>query len=235
MATSPEQVRTALLAVTDAAQAEVRAVSQAAPTDPEAWRAEMFAAAPLILSEYAPAATELGIDWFEEIRDEASPSGLYTPTPRLAVTDADVSAVVARTTEAFRDVTLEIAQETERLIAEMTANLEADFQRLVAAGFRETVTGNADDDPDAEGWQRFAREGGCKFCVMLADRGAVYTEASVHFAAHTNCGCVVGPSYDPDAPKADVMQYAASRRTRSEADKARLREYLNRNYPDAPG
>lgn len=231
MPTAPERVRAALLRVTGAAQAELRAVAAAAPREPEAWRASLFATVPLIVSEYAPGASTLGLDWFEEIRDAAAPRHRFTPTPRLLVTDDDVAAMVAVKTAALR----EVQDDVEALIAEAERLTEAAVQRQVASGFWDTVVGNTADDPDAVGWQRFTRDGGCKFCLMLAARGAVYTEASARFAAHTNCNCVVGPSYDPHAPKADVLQYVASRRKRSDADRARVREYLNEHFPDARG
>lgn len=195
----------------------------------------MFAALPLIVGEYAPGSASLALDWFEEIRDEASPRRPYRPTPRLNVTDDDVTAMVASLTESLRDIERQINVDTERMLVQLEADLEAAVQKQVAAGFWDTVTENTTEDPDAVGWQRFTRDGACKFCSMLADRGAVYTETSVRFAAHTTCHCVVGPSYDPDAPKADVMQYLASRRTRTPEERAALRAYLNKNFPDAPG
>lgn len=233
MPTAPDVVRDALLVVTAAAQSEVQAVTSAAP--PNEWRSAMFAAGPLIVAEYAPATAELGLEWFGEIRDEAKPPNAFTPTPRLTVTDDDVKAVVATLTESLRDVEQQIAKNADRLIAEMSAELEAAVQRDVASGFWDTVTGNSDDDPDSVGWQRFAREGACKFCRMLAGRGAVYTEATVRFAAHGSCHCVAGPSYDPNAPRADVMQYLGSKRERTAKERTELRAYLNHHFPDAPG
>lgn len=235
MATAPERVRRALLKVTGAAQAEIRSVAAAAPPDPAGWRAAMFATAPLIVSEYASGASVLGTDWFEEIRDDASPKRLYTPTPRLNVTDEDVAASVARATSKLHNPSRGFDEVVQQLIDEAEALTAAEVQKQVASGFWDTITENADDDPDAVGWQRFARPGACKFCLMLADRGAVYTRTSVNFAAHTTCHCVAGQSYDAGAPRASVMQYVASRRKRSDVDKARLRDYLNENFPDAPG
>lgn len=203
---------------------------------PSELRAVLFATAPLIVGEYAPAAATLSLDWFDEIRSEApSLSTDFVPTPRLTVTDDDVAAMVARVTESLQDFESLVAAETENLVSGIVRDLEAEIQKDVAAGFWDTAIGNADDDPDARGWQRFARAGACKFCRMLAGRGSVYTRASVDFAAHTSCHCVVGPSYDPSAPKASTIQYVASRKRRSDADRARLRAYLNQNYPDAPG
>lgn len=215
--------------VTGVAQREIQAVATAAPAN----RSALFATAPLIVSEYAPATAALALDWFEEIRDTATPAHIYVPTPRIMVTDDDVSTAVAFATQPLHE--LQIADLTEQVIAEANAATEAAVQRMVAAGFWDTVTGNSDDDPDAVGWSRFTQGGGCKFCQMLASRGAVYTERSVNFAAHKHCHCVAGPSYDASAPRASVIQYVASKRNRSEEESARVRDYLNHNFPDAPG
>lgn len=235
MATSPDVVRRVLLRITRAAQREVRVVSQQAPQEPLGWRAALFATVPLVVSEYAPAASSLALDWFEEIRFDASPSVPYTPTPRLTIADEDVAAMLASVTEDFRQPTLDLTEEFDRIAAETAARIEAEVQKEVASGFWNTVTGNVVDDAAAVGWQRFTRDGACKFCLMLAGRGAVYTRESARFAAHTNCHCVVGPSYDPDAPRASVEQYQASARKRTAKERAALRKYLNANFPDAPG
>lgn len=198
-------------------------------------RAALFAATPVIVSDYAAGATALALDWYEEIRAAAgAPSG-FTPSPLMLVADEDVAAAVAVSTEALYDVQREVARDFQQALEESLALVEAEVQKFVASGFRDTMTGNADVDPDAVGWQRHARPDGCKFCRMLAARGAVFTETSVNFAAHTNCHCVVGPSFDPTAPGASVMQYVASKRQRTERERADLREYLTENFPDAPG
>lgn len=48
---------------------------------------------------------------------------------------------------------------------------------------------------------------------MLAGRGAVYKEATVHFASHGDCNCAAVPSWDQNAPEVDVSLYKASQRT----------------------
>lgn len=235
MATAPDAIRDDLLVITTEAQRELRTVAEAAPDDPAGLRAALFAATPLIVHDYADGAAALALDWFEEIRAESGITTPFRPRPIVTVTDDEIAAIVARTTESLYEIQRGIEREIEEAFAESMAALEAELQKEVAAGFRDTMTTNADEDPAATGWARFARPGGCKFCRLLADKGAVYTEASVHFAAHPNCNCVVGPSYDPDAPRASVMQYVASQRQRTERERKALRDYLNRKYPDAPG
>lgn len=238
MPASPDQIRGALAVVTTAAATEVRAVAQQAAPAPEDIRNALFATTPLIVTEYGNAAATLAGDWFLDLRDEAGVPGFFDPEPVVSATTADIDAMVARTTEALYDFQRDadrIAAEIEAEVQEALAQLEAEIAREVAAGFRDTMTNAADEDPEAAGWRRFAQASGCKMCQMLAARGAIYTETSVRFAAHTNCSCVVGPSWDQDAPRADVMQYMASKRRRTPTERAALRKYLNENYADAPG
>lgn len=238
MATSPDQVRSGLTLVTSAAQADLRTVTaEVPPEEPATLRAALFAAAPLVVSDYSDGAAALALDWFEELREEARPPRPFTPTPVRLVTDEDVTAMVARTSEPLYHYIEDPAPEVDldQVVADTLRAIEAEIQLEIAAAFRDTMTENADEDLDAVGWQRFARPGACKFCLALSARGAVYTRSSVRFAAHTDCSCLAGPSYDADAPKASVIQYQASSRQRSAADRARLREYLNATFPDAPG
>jgi hypothetical protein len=234
--TTPEQIRADLTVVTDAAKADVRAVATNAPQTPVGVRGALFAAAPLIVEEYATGTAALALDWYEELREAATPPRPFRPNPLVLVTDELVSAAVAVSTRSLYEIERGIVErEFEEALAESLALIEAEIQKDVASGFRDTMTGNTATDPDAVGWQRYARPDGCKFCVMLADKGAIYTDTTVDFAAHTNCHCVVGPGFDPDAPRADVMQYLASRKKRTPAQRAALREYLNHNFPDARG
>lgn len=233
--TPPSEVRAALTVVTASAVAEVQQVAQKAAESPATTRAALFAAVPLIVGDYFDGSSALALDWFEEIREDASPPHLFTPTPAALLDDDSLSTMVAVTTRPLFDVEQRIRDDVESAFKESLAAIEAEVQKSVATGFWDTIVENSEDDPDAVGWQRFARPAACKFCLMLADKGAVYTETTANFAAHTNCHCVAGPSYDPDAPRASVMQYVASARRRTDAQRAALREYLNQNFPDAPG
>jgi hypothetical protein len=206
----------------------------------------LFAATPLIVSEYGSGSSTLALDWFEELRAEAKPSQPYTPTPRLTVTDDDVAAMVARITASLHEVDASRAA-VDALMAESLSLLESGVQNEVAGGFRDTITQNAKDDPASVGWRRFARPEACKFCLMLAARGAVYTEATARFAAHGaemnggrkggDCMCIAGPAFKGKEVWAEAtpMQYLASRTKRTAKQRADLRDYLNHNFPDAPG
>ena len=247
MATSPDAIRRDLAVITGAATADLRAVAAAAPEDPATLRAALFAATPLIVTEYAEGAAALALDWFEELRLEAGVSTPFHPIPFVTVTDDEIAAIVAQTTTSLYDLQRGIEQEIEETFAEMMAELEDAMAQEVANGFRDTIVENAKADPESGGWKRFAQPGACKFCLMLAARGAVYTEATARFAAHgaiTNgkrtggdCRCIAGPEFGGQETWATAtpMQYVASKRKRTEAERKALRAYLNANFPDAPG
>jgi|SRR5689334_6709088 len=236
---TPEHARSGLALVTTAAIAATRAAIAHAKS-PKEVRGALFAAVPLIVNHYIDGSAALAVDWYEEHRDAASPPHSFTPQPLTVVREDKLTSAVAFATGELHDLEQRAAAAvTDAQVAEATDRalqvLEPVVQKATASGFRDTVTGNTTVDPDAEGWQRFARSGGCKFCLMLAERGAVYTQSSVRFAAHGNCNCVVGPSFDPNAPRASVMQHVASKRKRTAKERAALRDYLNHNFPDAPG
>ncbi len=235
--TTPNQVRTGLTIVTSAAIAETRIVAGAAST-PSDVRAALFAAVPLIVGDYIDGSAALALDWYEELRDEAAPASLFSPKPFTPVDESKLADSIAWATTPLHLIE-DLDRITEDLLRQATEDsmrlLDGVVQKDVATGYWDTITANAASDPDAVGWQRFARGGACKFCVMLAGRGSVYTRATANFAAHTTCHCVAGPSFDPDAPRASAMQYVASQKTRTPAQRKALREYLNTNYPDSPG
>lgn len=235
LVTTPDQIRSGLAVITREAQADVRAVVRRAGGDPAEARSALFAATPLIVGEYAEGAAALALDWYEEVRATAAAPTSFAPAPFAVVDDEDIAAMVAVSTEPLYQVERGLRVALDEAVAESVRFLEQNVQRDVAAGFRDTIVGNTRRDPDATGWRRFARPGACAFCLMLADRGAVYTEATADFAAHKSCHCVAGPAYDPKAPRASAMQYLGSKRERTPEERARLRDYLNKHYPDAPG
>lgn len=238
---TPRSVSAGLAVVTSAAVNDAQVVATAAVRtgSPAGVRAALFAATPLIVGDYIDGSAALALDWYEEIRDAARPPHRFTPVPLAVVNDGDIAAAVAKATTPLHELELDPSKATDLLLRQATsdsfANLEQVIQKDVAGGFWDTIVGNSNSDPDARGWRRYAQSGACKFCVMLADRGAVFRQGTANFAAHGACHCTCGPSYDPSAPEASVMQYVASSKTRTSAEQAQLREYLNANYPDAPG
>lgn len=231
MATSPNRVRTGLSIVTGAAVADARIVAESGGSAAEV-RAALFEATPLIVSDYADGAAALALEWYDELREDAALRRPYAPEPLRLVTDDEVRAEVAVSTVALRTASPE---DLPVAITTSLRLLEGGLSKMVASGFWDTMTVNATRDPSALGWRRYARAGACKFCVMLAGRGAVFKESTVRFAAHGSCHCLAGPEFDQSAPLASAMQYTASEPTRTPEQRAALRSYLNENFPDAPG
>jgi hypothetical protein len=113
-----------------------------------------------------------------------------------------------------------IEREVAKFQQTIEADMEGELQRIldeatrlaekeVARGFRDSVTGNVRMDE----------------------------EATANFAAHTDCHCAARPEFrnGEHGPEASVEQYLASTKNRTAKQRKRLREYLNENYPDAPG
>ena len=223
MATSPEAVRAGLVAVTTAAASEVAAVAAQAPARPVDAALDALG---LIVPAYYDAAGSLAVAWYDERREESRPRTLYTPQiigdPATDWIEREVARFAA-----------EIEAEAQALVDEAIRLTEKE----VARGFRDSIVGNTRRDEDAIGWSRVTRPGACKFCTMLADKGAVYTEATADFAAHGNCHCATRPEFEngEHGPEASVMQYLASTKRRTPEQAAKLRAYLNQHYPDLPG
>jgi hypothetical protein len=241
MATSPEQVRTGLTVVSTAAAAELANAAASAPA--EQARGLLFELTPLVVAEYGQAAAALGLEWYEELREESSASRPFTPLAVTPLREDYLASAIADATASLREIEADFQRELDESVAKLMAVAEEE----VARSFRATITDNTADDPDALGWRRFARPEACKFCKMLADKGAIYTAETARFAAHGavmsgerkggNCMCIAGPAFGGKEiwAEATPMQYVASQKTRTPAQRERLREYLNEHFPDAPG
>lgn len=207
----------------------------AADAAPDAVLDTLAGALPLILPPFYDAAGSLAASWYEELRDESRPSVAYEPE---IISAANAEWIERELRADFEAAARLVEQDMDALAAQLIAEAEALVQKEVARGFRDTIDGNTRADSEAIGWSRHTRPGACKFCKMLARDSVVYRrEQSARFAAHTTCHCVARPEFanGEHGPEADVYQYLASQRTRTEQERAALREYLNQKYPDSPG
>lgn len=249
MATSPKRIREILAQLASRANREIKSVATQGQTPSEV-RAALFAATPLILGDYVDGSAALALDWYEELRGESNPRKIFRAQPFTLITNDDISAMVAKSTEALHELELQAEREIEEMATALRESLElldSGVLQAVHNGFRDTVTENVTADPESVGWKRFARPGACKFCLMLAAKGAVYTKETARFAAHAavvdgkrrggDCQCIAGPEFAGDEvwDEATPLQYTASQRKRTPEQAAKLREYLNEHYPDAPG
>lgn len=226
MATTAETVRAELAVITTAAAAELAAEVSATPLDAQADAA--LEVVGLLVPPYYDAAGSLAVDWYDELRDESRPTSLYTPT----IIGDPATDWIEREAAKFRrelDATNpDIEAETQKIIAEIARLAEKE----VARGYRDSILGNTRQDEDAIGWSRVTRPGACRFCRMLADKGAVYKESTAGFAAHTDCHCAARPAFrnGEHGPEATVEQYLASKKRRTAAERERVREYLDQRY-----
>ncbi|MFT3871074.1 MAG: hypothetical protein QM714_00275 [Nocardioides sp.] len=222
--------------MTSSASADLADLARRARTASQVRRV-LFAATPLLAHHYIAGSSALAVDWYAEAREEADPPDPYSATPFRVVDEDGLASSVGWATSDLYD--LEHSGDPGASLAEATAAavtlLEPVLAKAIMGGFWDTVTKNVVRDKSAVGYQRYARAGACKFCVMLADRGAVYRQETAYFAAHKGCTCTAGPSFDPHAAEPTEMQYVASRRHRTPQQRADLRAYLTEHYPDLPG
>ena len=200
---------------------------------PQQQRLILLDTVPGLIGYYAEGSAALAADFYEEDRELAGVRQAYTP--ELVIADRVVKqrrgvawAAEPLFTEGDELALAGAALTTSRRLAEVV-------QLEVARPYRDTITGNRRADPQAIGWRRITN-GGCRFCRMLADRGAIYRESTARFAAHPSCHCTAQPVFvgGDTGEEASAIQYVASRRSRTPEQRAEVRSYLDAVYgPDS--
>lgn len=158
---------------------------------------------PTLVSRYGESAAAAAADWYEAQRDAAGVRGAFTVELVRSPYEDAVEGAVRRAAGALW------TSEPARMLESLTPAVG----KYILAASRATITRAAQRDPAASGWMRVTRAGSCRFCRLLAQRGAVYMRDSVHFASHPDCNCAAVPSWDKNAPEVDVDAYTASERT----------------------
>jgi len=218
--------RAALLLLTTDAIADSGELVQRLRGDINAKKTMLLEATPALVGYYSNGSSALAADFYELQRDEARVVSKFAAVP-----------VVLDRSEKIRRGVLWAADPLEVGDTLTAASRLAEVIQLeTARPFRDTITSNRRSDPDAVGWRRIT-VGGCKFCQMLADRGAIFRAETVRFAAHPNCHCTAQPVFKTNdtGDEADVLQYIASRRSRTPAQRGMLRDHLNSFFPDVRG
>jgi hypothetical protein len=214
--------RAALTLVTGAAVGAVSRLVGTLSGSPEAQRSQLLDLVPSLIAYYADGSSALAADFYDDERDRAGARGRFTAEP----------VVVDRAEKIGRAIAWAARPLLEPVDTTVLERLAPVVQIETARPYRDTITTNRRRDPAAVGWRRVA-SGGCAFCRMLADRGAIYRQDSARFASHTNCHCTAAPVFrGQDGPEANVVQYVASQRRPSEKDRARVRAYLAEHYGD---
>ena len=218
--------KAALQLVTAAAVTTVTSLLSRSSGSPEQKRSLLLEGVPGIIAYYSAGSSALAADFYDDERERAAPPRLFLAEP-----------VILDRTEKIRRA---VAWASDPLFGDdpsVTAGRLADVVQIESARpFRDTVLTNRRRDPSAVGWRRVTA-GGCKLCVMLASRGAVYMDQTARFATHTNCKCTAQPVFSSNdfGDEASALQYVASRKRRTPEQQANLREYLNTNFTDFPG
>jgi hypothetical protein len=212
---TPSESRAALALVTGAAVEAATRLLGSLSGSPESKRTDLLGVVPEVIAYYSDGSSALAADFYDDERDAAGARGLYVAEPVIL--------------DRGRKIGNAIAWAAEPLITgdgDAVGRLAEVVQLETARPYRDTITTNRQRDPAAVGWRRVS-SGGCKFCRMLADRGAVFKESTARFASHENCNCTAQPVFETqDGPEASVMQYVASKRRRTAKERQALREYL---------
>lgn len=223
MPLSSAEARAALLVVSSDGVTDVEALVTSLSGRPDVMRADLLDRVPATIDYYTLGSSALAVDYYDDEREVAEVRKRFSSEPIITDRGEKIGRMVAWATEPL------FLPEPDK--AETLLRLVPQVQKEIARPFRDTITANSKRDPASVGWRRISSGTGCKMCRMLADKGAIFKESTARFAAHGHCNCSAAPVFDgQDGPEADVMQYVASQRRRSEKDRTRLREYLNANY-----
>lgn len=209
---SPTELRRSIADLTALAASDIAFLWR--DTAAEELRDALLDVLPPLIDAYGAAAATVAADWYDNTRDEVRASGRFFAVPAEL---EDVGAV------ALARWGVEPLFRPEPDLAAARTLIEGGLQRRIANASRNTVTRSSIEDPAAEGWQRVG-SGECAFCSMLIARGAVYSESTADFASHDHCNCAAVPAFR-GVPR-PVKPYTPSSRNISDADRARVREYL---------
>lgn len=213
--------KAALSLVTAAAVRDVRRLYFGLTGSSVARRANLLEGVSELIAYYSDGSSALAADFYEDERELAPVRQLFSAEPVVQDRAEKIRRAIAWALEPLFE---EINASADARLAEVT-------QLEVARPYRDTIVTNTRRDPAAVGWKRITGEC-CRFCRMLGDRGAVYRESTALFAAHTNCDCTAAPVFRGGriGPEASVIQYLGSKRNKSAAQRARIRDYLDATY-----
>lgn len=117
-----------------------------------------------------------------------------------AVTSLTVTGPVSVKQGLSRGVALDAAMDAARVASSRSAS------RLVLQGGRDVIVGTM--RREGVGWARVTSGSPCRFCAMLASRGAVYGADSARFHAHDGCHCSAQPDYEGAGVPASSQHWA---------------------------
>lgn len=150
--------------------------------DPTRVRDAVLEFFPELVALYGEPAAVLGADWYDMLRDVPPSSASFRAAAAVDAVQADQSVSSARW-----GLGPLFAGEPDGSLALLTGVT----QRLVMQPYRTTVERAAAKDPVRSGVARIpSGPTTCKWCVMIASRGAVYTKETASGAWHDHCDCM---------------------------------------------
>lgn len=210
-----EQYRADVAELTGLAEQDLEALWRQV-SDGDTARDLLLDVLPELVALYGSAAATLGADWYDEARDQTEIRGRFRAIP------ADLPD--SGRTDALARWGVGPLFTPNPDLASSLVLVQGGLQRIVADAARQTVALSSVADPGADGWQRVGVGANCTFCSMLIGRGSVYSEAGADFASHDHCNCAAAPAFK-GVPR-PVKPYTPSLQGSTEADRARVREYL---------
>lgn len=192
----------------------------------ESRRFQLLETGSALIGYYSEGSAALAVDFYEDTRAASRASGRFAAEPVILDRTVKIRRGLAWASEPLS------ADDDAAALGRLTEIMRSEVVRP----YRDTVTTNRVRDPRAAGWVRIASGSSCGFCRALAARGAVYRERTAYFAAHDNCTCTCAPVFRGGeiGPEASVIQYMASKRRRTPAERQRIREWAAEYETDRP-
>jgi len=212
-----QQSKQTLELLADAAVADANEILYSLSGTPDAQRYALLSTVPGLIDYYSDGSSALAADFYEDERDRYV-SGSFLAEPVVVDRTVKIRRAIAWASDPL--FSADVEQAASRM-AEVV-------QPEVVRPYRDTILANRRRDPASVGWMRLASPKACGFCKFLADRGAVYRKDTARFAAHENCMCTAVPVFDGShvGPEASALQYVASKRKRTAAEKETIRWWV---------
>lgn len=223
--TSSPPLRESLLTVTELAVQELAPIWKLSAPD---LTQALFDVVPGIVEKWNITAASVAADWYDNLREDEAIAGHFTAiVPDLG--DQGAKSLAGWGAEALKSPVEQEPVQLDHLSPIETARdrVEGGVQKRLVNAANLTVTESSNADPQARGYMRRTRPGACKFCLMVASRGAVYTKASATFACHEHCYCEAVPAWGGKA--LPVGPYKPSDRPSTQADRDRVRRWIKAN------
>lgn len=155
-----------------------------------------------ISTRYGQAAATLAAQYYDSRRTEARPPSRF----RAEVADPVPQEQVDKTVDwALHDDAPEDGGVAPQALDRLTQNA----QRFILEPGRVTITTSTEKDPAKPKYARIPHgDNPCAFCLMLAERGAVYHSAKTAGDGndyHNDCNCVPEPVWEGQEPSYDAQ------------------------------